>query len=196
MHQNGMFVPSSLVELARRDDKIYGETSREKLIRKEDMEHTVLVTDDDAISRSLVVRAIHEMCNVYQAETGYEALHLLTMHPEIDIVCLDLRMPGQHGLETLSEMQELRPDVAVIIVSGFVRDIPEEVLNKDMIICAVKKPFTTSDIATSRDGMPKRLFFSIGRFPLLKRVTLFADGLVCNLSPKAHTTERSLCTTM
>ena len=146
MHQNGMFVPSSLVELARRDDKIYGETSREKLIRKEELEHTVLVTDDDAISRSLVVRAIHEMCNVYQAETGYEALHLLTMHPEIDIVCLDLRMPGQHGLETLSEMQELRPDVAVIIVSGFVRDIPEEVLNKEMIICAVKKPFTSSDL--------------------------------------------------
>ena len=146
MHQNGMFVPSSLVELARRDDKNYGETSRETSLTKDEHNHTVLIADDDPISRSLAVRAIHELCNVFQAETGYEALHLLTLHKEIDVVLLDLRMPGQHGLETLSELQELRPDVAVIIVTGFSGDIPQEVLAKPVVKKLLEKPFTIPDL--------------------------------------------------
>lgn len=145
MHQNGMFVPTSLVELARRDDKTHGmDAPRDTQVKRHDL--TVLVADDDPISRSLIVRSIHEMSHVYQAETGYEALHLLTLHRDIDIVMLDMRMPGQHGLETLSEIQELRPDVAVIIVTGYLGDIPPEVLRKPCIARTLEKPFSVRDL--------------------------------------------------
>jgi len=157
MHQNGMFVPSSLVDLARRDDKTYGDASRETALTEPGPEHTVLVADDDPISRSLAVRAIHEMAKVYQAETGYEALHLLTVHREIDIVLLDLRMPGQHGLETLSELQELRPDVAVIIVTGFSNDIPKEVMEKEFVVRMVEKPFTLPVLQEAVEDAKKAL---------------------------------------
>lgn len=145
MHQNGMFVPSSLVDLARRDDKNHGvDAPRETDVKQHEV--TVLVADDDPISRSLMVRAVHEMSHALQAETGYEALHLLTLHRDIDVVMLDLRMPGQHGLETLSEVQELRPDVAVIIVTGFLADIPPEVLKKPCIVRTIEKPFAIRDL--------------------------------------------------
>ena len=140
MHQNGMFVPPSLVEVARVDDKQSTSTPREA--EGKGHEHTVLVADDDPITRSLAVRAIHETCQVYQAETGYEALHLLTMHKEINIILLDLRMPGQHGAETLGEIRELRPDIAVVIVTGYAGDLPSEVLQQPMVVKTIEKPFT------------------------------------------------------
>jgi excisionase family DNA binding protein len=140
MHQNGMFVPSSLVEIARIDDKQSSGGPRETT--DDAHEHTVLVADDDPITRSLAVRAIHENCQVYQAETGYEALHLLTLHKDIDIILLDLRMPGQHGTETLSEIRELRPDVAIVIITGFSGDLPAEVANNEMVVKTIEKPFT------------------------------------------------------
>ncbi len=156
MHQNGMFVPSSLVEMARRDDKNHGvDAPRETDAKQHDL--TVLVADDDPISRSLMVRAVHEMSQVLQAETGYEALHLLTVHRDIDVVMLDLRMPGQHGLETLSEVQELRPDVAVIIVTGFLADIPPEVLKKPCIVRTIEKPFSIRNLQEAVQEAAARL---------------------------------------
>ena len=155
MHQNGMFVPSSLVELARIDDKQGHAPPR--TISSEEHSHTVLVVDDDSITRSLAVRAIHDTCQVYQAETGYEALHLLTLHKDIDIVLLDLRMPGQHGTETLQEIRELRPDVAVIIITGFPGDLPETADREGMIVKTIEKPFTTNELQDGIAAAAKRL---------------------------------------
>lgn len=155
MHQNGMFVPSSLVELARIDDKQGHAPPR--TLSGEEHSHTVLVVDDDSITRSLAVRAIHETCQIYQAETGYEALHLLTLHKEIDIVLLDLRMPGQHGTETLKEIRELRPDVAVIIITGYAGDLPEAAVVDEMIVMTIEKPFTTNELQAGIGQAAKRL---------------------------------------
>ena len=140
MHQNGMFVPASLLELSRQDEKL-NETNDEQAMNTR-LDHTVLVVDDDPISRSLAVRALNDTCHVYQAETGYEALHLLTVHRDIKIVLLDMRMPGQHGSETLSEIKRLRPDVAVVVVTGFADDVTEEILAKGLVERIVEKPVT------------------------------------------------------
>lgn len=156
MHQNGMFVPSSLVEIARIDDKQSSEAPRQGE-SEEKREHTVLVADDDPITRSLAVRAIHDNCQVYQAETGYEALHLLTLHKEIDIVLLDLRMPGQHGAETMQEIRDLRPDVAVIIITGFAGDLPPDVAQHEMVIKIVEKPFTMPILQEAVEDAGRRL---------------------------------------
>jgi CheY-like chemotaxis protein len=140
MHQNGMFVPSSLMEMARTDDK--QSRAQPRLPSGEGQAHTVLVADDDPITRSLAVRAIHDTCQVFQAETGYEALHLLTLHRDVDIVLLDLRMPGQHGSETLREILQLRPDVAVIVMTGFAEDVPRDLGSQPMVVETIEKPFT------------------------------------------------------
>ena len=65
MHQNGMFVPSSLMEIARIDKKksSLDMKGHEAEIRHE---HTVLVADNDPITRSLAVRLIPGSCQVCQ----------------------------------------------------------------------------------------------------------------------------------
>jgi len=155
MHQNGMFVPSSLVEVARVDDK--QSSTPPKAVEGGGHDHTVLVADDDPITRSLAVRAIHENCQAYQAETGYEALHLLTIHKEIDIILLDLRMPGQHGAETLREISALRPDVAIIIITGYPVDIPPEASDMTMVVTIIEKPFTMPALQQAIEDAGRKL---------------------------------------
>ena len=148
MEGNGMFVPGTLVQMAQADEKLMGNDPggrpSNKSMSSDAMCH-VLVVDDDPMSRSLAVRALKEIAQVFQAETGFEALHILTTHKEINIVMLDLRMPGQHGMETLAEIKRISPDVRVIIVSGFASDIPEDKRN-GTISRILEKPITIQQL--------------------------------------------------
>ena len=145
MEENGMFVPNSLAEMAREDVKLMGGTPETENVSVTDSVCNVLVVDDDPMSRSLAVRALKDVGQVYQAETGFEALHLMTLHAQIDIILLDLRMPGQHGLETLEEINRIRPEAAVIIVTGFATDIPDEQAS-GAIFKVLEKPITIGQL--------------------------------------------------
>jgi two-component system nitrogen regulation response regulator NtrX len=77
----------------------------------------LLIDDDSAIRRQL--RGVledegHETAEAPTAADGYAQLEKGTY----DAVLLDLRMPGEHGLDALMKIREMAPDTAVIIVSG------------------------------------------------------------------------------
>ena len=79
---------------------------------------TILLVDDerafaDALAMRLVTRGI--VCHV--AYDGATALNQLE-NTDIEVVLLDLNMPGTHGLEVLREMKAMRPDVEVILFTG------------------------------------------------------------------------------
>ncbi len=137
MQSSGLFVPSALQEMAQRDEAnnqpVPSDTAKEGNVG-------ILVVDDDPTSRSVIVRALNDEYQMFQAQTGYEALHLLTLRSEIKLVLLDLRMPGQHGLATLKEIRELRPDIHVVIVTGFADEIPGELLQDGKIARVIEKP--------------------------------------------------------
>ncbi|OQA28859.1 MAG: Sporulation initiation phosphotransferase F [Verrucomicrobia bacterium ADurb.Bin345] len=138
MRENGMYVPPDLATLGDQESKIEAQYAMADV-----PEGTLkaLVVDDESAIRSIVTRTLKEVCPVYEAATGYEALHLLTMHADIRIVLLDLRMPGQHGLQTLKEIRTFRPDVQVAIVTGYDAEIPAEVRAYTPSVRIVKKPF-------------------------------------------------------
>ena len=68
---------------------------------------TVLVADDDKISRMIVKKNIAGVYHVLEAEDGSKALNILDKHPEVAVLLLDLIMPGLNGFEVL---QALRKD--------------------------------------------------------------------------------------
>lgn len=137
MRESGMFVPPDLATLAQEDLKL--EARFGALATAGDF--VALVVDDDAAVREVVAHALREICPVLQAQTGYEALHLLTLNANIRLVLLDLRMPGQHGLQTLKEIQMFRPDVRVMIVTGYDDEIPVEVRHAVPPVPIIGKPF-------------------------------------------------------
>lgn len=140
MEGSGMFVPAALMDMAQRDDANHSTAPAAATTSQANV--AILVVDDDSISRSVMVRALNRNYRIIQAQTGYEALHLLTIHEDIQAVLLDLRMPGQHGLSTLREIKLLRPTVPVIIVTGFANEVPEEMLRKGTVARVVEKPVT------------------------------------------------------
>ncbi len=79
----------------------------------------LLIVDDEegfvaALSKRLSARGI----DVYTASNGEEGFDKLADHPEIDVVLLDVRMPGIDGIETLRHIKRTYPLVEVIMLTG------------------------------------------------------------------------------
>jgi len=79
---------------------------------------TVLVVDDDLGPRESLRMILKPVYPVLTATNGEEALKIVSTH-RIDLVILDLRMPGIPGIEVLKEIKKMTPDIEVIIVTGF-----------------------------------------------------------------------------
>jgi two-component system, NtrC family, response regulator HydG len=80
---------------------------------------TILVVDDEEVIRDSC-RKILERCR-YRVETardGYEGLRLLRSKP-IDLVLLDLKMPGLEGTEFLRRARAENPELDVIVITGY-----------------------------------------------------------------------------
>jgi YesN/AraC family two-component response regulator len=78
----------------------------------------VLVVDDDLGPRESMRMILKPLHNVFTAEDGVTALRMIDERP-IDLVTLDLKMPGMQGIEVLKEIKKNNPQIEVIIVTGF-----------------------------------------------------------------------------
>ncbi len=68
----------------------------------------VMVVDDSAVIHQMYKMALSRYkCAVLPARNGQEAMGLLTQHPDIDLILLDINMPIMGGLEFLKKVKEL-----------------------------------------------------------------------------------------
>jgi len=79
----------------------------------------LLVDDEEAFVKAMEKRLSARNFDVLTALSGEEALRKLDQELLIDVVVLDLKMPGMDGLETLRQIKDLHPLVEVIILTGF-----------------------------------------------------------------------------
>jgi len=77
----------------------------------------LIIDDEDNIRFSLAGALEDEGFEVIQAENGEEGLKTVA-HNEVDLVLLDVWMPGMDGLSVLAELKKTSPDLPVIIMSG------------------------------------------------------------------------------
>jgi DNA-binding NtrC family response regulator len=78
----------------------------------------VLVVDDEAEFRDLTVKILNKRgINARGAESGEQALEILR-HALIDVVLLDVKMPGMDGIETLRQIRIQNPLVEVVLLTG------------------------------------------------------------------------------
>jgi two-component system nitrate/nitrite response regulator NarL len=81
----------------------------------------VIVADDHALIRELLERQLKELdadVRVYHAGTLQQVLELAQTAERLDLILLDLRMPGMNGFAGLQAVRQTRPEVPVAILSG------------------------------------------------------------------------------
>jgi CheY-like chemotaxis protein len=79
---------------------------------------TVLIVDDDdndrMLMRSLLADQGHQ---IFMAANGEDALRIY-LRQSVDVVVTDLQMPRGDGIELISGLKGLDPDVSIVAVSG------------------------------------------------------------------------------
>ncbi|MCX7013355.1 MAG: response regulator [Candidatus Sumerlaeota bacterium] len=106
---------------------------------------TILLVDDEAIVRD-VAKIILERAGfgVLTAGDGQEALDVFrSFSGSVDCVVLDMTMPRLGGEETLRQMRRLRPEVPVILSSGYNED---QVLAHAGFAAFIHKPYRPEDL--------------------------------------------------
>ena len=109
---------------------------------------TILVVDDEtqasALMKQILVGAGYR---VMTAESGADCLYLFRRRPAVyQLVILDLTMPSMDGEETFHHLREIRPDVPVVLCTGFIEADRLERLMKDGLSGFFRKPLTPDEI--------------------------------------------------
>lgn len=101
----------------------------------------ILVVEDEARIRALLKVALHDFV-LWMAANGDEAIELYQTHqPQIQLVLLDVRMPGLTGPETVRRLQRINPAVRFCFMSGDTGDYTEQALRDMGAVCFIRKPF-------------------------------------------------------
>lgn len=80
----------------------------------------ILIADDSAMNRAILVEMLGDGYDVIEAENGREAVRALQSAPEIDLLLLDIMMPEMDGFEVLKQMKHYGwiEDIPVIMISA------------------------------------------------------------------------------
>jgi CheY-like chemotaxis protein len=108
----------------------------------------ILLVDDEEVIRDLGVQILGEFgYAVLTAPNGESALELYRTKPdEIDLVILDLFMPGMGGMRCLEELLKINPHVRIIISSGYVVNGSTEKTIEEKARGYISKPFDREQI--------------------------------------------------
>lgn len=83
---------------------------------------SILAVDDEPMLLLLIQRMLSAAgFDVTTAQSGFECLDLFRQRPgHFDLILLDLSMPFMDGEETFGRLREIRPDIAVLLSTGFI----------------------------------------------------------------------------
>ena len=117
---------------------------------------TILVVEDEETLRLAVSKALRRSgFSVMEASDGSGAMDLLRAHTdEIDVVLLDVTLPGIPSREVFEETQRMRPDLNVIVTSAYSKETVDASFAGLAVEHFIRKPFQLGDIASLLRGAP------------------------------------------
>ena len=107
----------------------------------------ILVVDDEVGPRESLRFILKSRYEIFTAVDGLEALRILHDR-DIDLVTLDLNMPGLSGINVLKKIKELRPETEVIIITGYGNLANAQEAIRYGAGNFVSKPFNVAEIIT------------------------------------------------
>lgn len=81
---------------------------------------TILVADDVEINHLIIVEMLADQdLKIYYAKNGLEAIEMAKMHPEINLILMDVKMPVMDGYKATIEIKRLRPNLPIIAQTAY-----------------------------------------------------------------------------
>jgi CheY-like chemotaxis protein/glycine cleavage system H lipoate-binding protein len=123
---------------------------------KDAVARILCVDDEDVILDSFRKILVLDGYCVDTVTTGQEALGLIQSHP-YDFVFTDLKMPAMDGVEVVKAVKHMRPDIDVVIITGYATVETAVECMKHGAMDYVQKPFTEEELlAFTRKALLKR----------------------------------------
>jgi signal transduction histidine kinase/CheY-like chemotaxis protein len=102
------------------EDKKYFKKEGTGVKQKIDQKTTAIVCDDEPSVLEITALMVKKLgFNVLETKNGLEVLEILQARSDIDIIVLDLIMPGMDGEKTSREISKLNPNLPILLVSGY-----------------------------------------------------------------------------
>ena len=113
-------------------------------------QHILYVEDENLLARVGLRRLEALGYRVTALTAGAEALERFRQQPEsFDLVITDYWMPQMTGLDLAREIHAVRPDIPIVMLTGFLDELPPDTLRACGIRTVINKPATTLDLATA-----------------------------------------------
>lgn len=116
----------------------------------------ILHIDDDPATRELVAHVLSDAgLTVISAPSGFDGLDQFRRRPfDFNLVLLDLTMPLMDGEQTFAHLREIRPNVPVILATGFIGEDRLDRLKDVGLAGFIRKPIPPDElVATIRNTL-------------------------------------------
>lgn len=108
----------------------------------------IMVVDDEADLRNMTKRILEKRgYRVLLAESGTAAIEIFHAHlDEIDLVLLDMIMPGIDGIQVYEKLRQIKSDIKVILMSGYLNNPPFQGILDTGQETFIRKPWDLSEL--------------------------------------------------
>jgi PAS domain S-box-containing protein len=121
---------------------------------------TVLIIEDENTLRASLAKMLRKRgFTVIEAEDGTAGVdRFIADRPRIDVVLLDMTLPGKTGRVVLEELQRIDPEVKVIVTSAYGQERVQNLLEGRRASAYIQKPYRLAQVET----MLQKWYFSTG----------------------------------
>ncbi|MBW6492490.1 MAG: PAS domain S-box protein [Lentimicrobium sp.] len=107
----------------------------------------ILIVEDEQINMLFIRHLLEKFnCRLLIADSGEEAISLVKQNPEIDIILMDIRMPGMDGFQAIEIIREIKPTIKIAAVTAYGSDSDRQACLAAGCVDYIAKPFQSNDL--------------------------------------------------
>ena len=109
---------------------------------------SVLIVEDEDVLRQAVGKMLRKNgFEVFEAADGSSAIDVLRANRgEIDVILLDMTIPGASSREVVEEAANVKPDIRVVLTSAYSQEMFADATNIPQIRSFIRKPFQIGNL--------------------------------------------------
>jgi CheY-like chemotaxis protein len=129
-------------------------TAEQELFKSDWSTKKCLLVDDNKDVLIYLRRILADTgINMETARSGPDAINLIKLTPDIDVVLLDMQMPEMNGIEVTREIRKFRKDLKIIAQTAFIFENDKDIILEAGCDACLIKPIRKEHLLTVLSGL-------------------------------------------